>query len=117
MVKLYALSGGHFTIPEEQFLDPPTPGARKTVPSLCFLIEHTSDVTGKTIRTVVDLGVRRDVERYSEPIRRHVATRQPLSTDPDVVKSLAAGGLTPKDIDFVFFTHVSRHGRPARLWK
>jgi hypothetical protein len=30
-----------------------------------------------------------------------------LSTDPDVVKSLNAGGLTPDDIDFVVYSHVS----------
>ncbi|KAK3309221.1 beta-lactamase-like protein [Chaetomium strumarium] len=105
-VQVHALSGGYFTLPEEQFVKPATPGARKTVPSLCFLIEHTSVSNGVKTRIVFDLGLRRDPDRYSEPIRRHIATRQPLTTDPDVVKSLAAGGLSPEDIHYVIFSHV-----------
>ncbi|KAJ3578790.1 hypothetical protein NPX13_g1779 [Xylaria arbuscula] len=105
-VSLHALSAGHFTLPEEQFVQPASPGARKTVPSLAFLIQHRDPTTNDVTRIVFDLGLRRDVERYAEPIQRHLATRQPVSTDPDVVKSLAAGGLTPDDIDFVFYSHV-----------
>ncbi|KAK3905498.1 Metallo-hydrolase/oxidoreductase [Staphylotrichum tortipilum] len=44
---------------------------------------------GITTRIVFDLGVRQDTSRYSEPIRCHLDTRQPLSSEPDVVKSLA----------------------------
>ncbi|GAW19415.1 hypothetical protein ANO14919_089020 [Xylariales sp. No.14919] len=105
-VELHALSAGHFTLPEEQFVQPATPGARKTVPSLSFLIQHRDPATGDVTRIVFDLGLRRVVERYSRPIQRHLATRQPLTTDPDVVKSLEAGGLTPNDIDFVLYSHV-----------
>ncbi|KAI0415074.1 beta-lactamase-like protein [Xylaria grammica] len=105
-IELHALSAGHFTLPEEQFVQPATPGARKTVPSLSFLIQHRDPATGDVTRIVFDLGLRRVVERYSEPIQRHLATRQPLTTDPDVVKSLEAGGLMPNDIDFVLYSHV-----------
>jgi hypothetical protein len=105
-VQVHALSAGHFSLPEEQFVRPASPAARKTVPSLCFLVQHFSAITRKTTRIVFDLGLRRDVSRYSEAIRRHVATRQPMSTDPDVVKSLAVGGLTPDDIDYVIYSHV-----------
>jgi hypothetical protein len=106
-VKVHALSAGHFSLPEEQFVKPAAHGARKTVPSLCFLIQHTSAQTNITTRIVFDLGLRRDIARYSEPIRRHVATRQPLTTEPDVVMSLKAGGLTPQDVDYVIYSHVS----------
>ncbi|KAK0702223.1 beta-lactamase-like protein [Lasiosphaeris hirsuta] len=105
-VSLHALSAGHFSLPEEQFVRPASPGARKTVPSLCFLLQHICAASGDTTRIVFDLGLRRDVNRYSEPIQRHVTTRQPMSTDPDVVKSLKAGGLTPDDIDVVIYSHV-----------
>ncbi|KAI0871238.1 Metallo-hydrolase/oxidoreductase [Hypoxylon argillaceum] len=105
-VELHALSAGHFTLPEEQFVHPSAPGARKTVPSLAFLVQHHNPTSGKITRIVFDLGLRRVVERYAEPIQRHLATRQPLTTDPDVVKGLGAGGLTPDDIDFVFYSHV-----------
>ena len=89
---------------------PASPAARRTVPSLCFLIQHVS-ATNDITRIVLDLGLRRDVDRYSEPIRRHVAARQPMTTDPDVVKSLAVGGLTPDDIDYVIYSHVGRISR------
>jgi len=107
-VQLHALSAGHFSLPEAQFVRPASPTARSTVPSLCFLIQHTNTTTNTTTRIVFDLGLRRDINRYSEPIRRHVATRQPLTTDPDVVKSLASGGLAPDDIDYVVYSHVRR---------
>lgn len=109
-VTVHALSAGHFSLPEEQFVKPAAAGARTTVPSLCFLIQHISRQTGVITRIVFDLGVRRDINRYSEPIRRHVATRQPLNTDPDVVKSLQAGGLGPGDIDYVIYSHVRKPG-------
>ncbi|KAI0453535.1 Metallo-hydrolase/oxidoreductase [Xylaria acuta] len=105
-VQIHALSAGHFTLPEEQFVHPSSPGARKTVPSLAFLIQHKDPPSGDVTRIVFDLGVRRVVERYSEPIQRHLDTRLPLTTDPDVVKSLRAGGLAPDDIDFVVYSHV-----------
>ncbi|KAF7547090.1 hypothetical protein G7046_g9114 [Stylonectria norvegica] len=105
-VQIHALSAGHFTIPEEQFVAPSTREARKQVPSLSFLIQHDCPVTGETTRIVFDLGLRRDPDRYSEPIRHHIATREPYSTEVDVVKSLKAGGLTPNDIDYVLLSHV-----------
>ncbi|KAB5533519.1 beta-lactamase-like protein [Coniochaeta sp. 2T2.1] len=105
-VKVHVLSAGHFSLPEEQFVSPSTPGARHAVPSLCFLIEHTDAVTRKTTRIVFDLGLRRDVARYPPQIQQHLTTRVPYTTDPDVVKSLKAGGLTPDDIDYVIYSHV-----------
>ncbi|KAH8898465.1 Metallo-hydrolase/oxidoreductase [Thozetella sp. PMI_491] len=105
-VRLFALSAGRFSLPEEQFVSPSIQGARNTVPSLSFLIQHACPTTGKKTNIVFDLGLRRDTQRYAEPIRRHVESRQPMTTDPDVVKSLAAGGLTPDDIDYVIYSHV-----------
>ncbi|KAL1844586.1 hypothetical protein VTK73DRAFT_2249 [Phialemonium thermophilum] len=105
-VILHALSAGHFSLPEEQFIRPATAGSRRTVPSLCFFIQHRDAATGASTRIVFDLGLRRDVSRYAEPIRRHVATRQPMTTDPDVVKSLARGGVAPDDVDYVIYSHV-----------
>ncbi|KAH8807435.1 beta-lactamase-like protein [Xylogone sp. PMI_703] len=105
-VQVHALSAGHLTLPENHFVHPASDVARSTVPSLAFLIQHENPLNGKRTRIVFDLGLRRDLQRYAEPIQRHAATRQPISTDPDVVKSLAAGGLTPDDIDYVIYSHV-----------
>jgi hypothetical protein len=106
-VQLHALSAGRFTLPEEQFITPSTPGSRKTVPSLSFLIQHTNPFTGEITRIVFDLGLRSNVEGYSKPIQQHVATRQSVTTTPDVVASLADGGLRPDDIDFIIYSQVS----------
>lgn len=106
-VRVDVLSAGHLTLPESQFVHPASDEVRSTVPSLAFLIQHENVETGTTTRIVFDLGLRRDLKRYSEPIQKHAATRQPISTDPDVVKSLKAGGLTPDDIDYVIYSHVS----------
>lgn len=106
MVTVHALSAGRFSLPEEQFVSPSSPGTRNAVPSLCFLIQHTSPLTGRTTRIVFDLGLRRDVRRYPEPIQQHLTTREPYTTDPHVVKSLKAGGLTPDNVDYVIYSHV-----------
>jgi hypothetical protein len=109
-VSVHALSCGHFTIPEYQFVHPVSRDARKSVPSLGFLIQHQDAFTGRITRIIFDLGLRRDLKRYPAPIQKHIETRQPLTTDPDVTKSLARGGLEPTDIDYVLYSHVSPRG-------
>ncbi len=111
-VTVHALPAGHLTLPERHFVFPASDTARSTVPSLSFLILHEDSETRKKTRIVFDLGLRRNLERYSEPIQQHAATRRPISTSPDVVKSLAAGGLTPDDIDFVVYSHVRAGNAP-----
>lgn len=106
-VQVYALQAGHFSLPERFFVHPASDTARRTVPSLSFLIVHQNQETNHTTRIVFDLGLRRDVNRYPLPIQKHIDTRQPLTTLPDVTKSLAAGGLSPSDIDYVIYSHVS----------
>ncbi|KAJ9638633.1 hypothetical protein H2204_004109 [Knufia peltigerae] len=105
-VEVYALKAGHLTLPERFFVDPASQTDRKTVPSLAFLVVHQDAETNRKTRIVFDLGIRRDTKRYIEPIQRHIDTRQPLDTLPDVTASLAAGGLTPEDIDYVIYSHV-----------
>lgn len=107
-VTLHALSCGHFTLPSHQFISPTPLTARQTVPSLAFLIQHHSPhPPGRLTRILFDLGLRRDLSRYAAPIQKHTASRQPISTSPDVVASLARGGLGPEDIDYVIYSHVS----------
>jgi len=55
---------------------------------------------------VFDLGLRRDLNLYPATLRTHLHNRQPMSTEPDAVASLAAGGLGVDDIDYVIFSHV-----------
>ena len=105
-VQVYALQAGHLTLPEKSFVRPASDTARQTVPSLAFLVNHHDVETCVTVLLLLDLGLRRSVERYPDAIQQHIKTRQPLTTDPDVTKSLAAGGLRPDDIDYVIYSHV-----------
>jgi hypothetical protein len=106
-VTWHVLEAGRLTLPERFFVHPADETARQTVPSLAFLIQHYNAVSRKTTRIVFDLGLRRDTTRYPVPIQNHIMNRHPLSTEPDVVASLAAGGLSPDDIDYVVYSHVS----------
>lgn len=106
-VSVHALQAGYLTLPERFFVTPlEDTSARATVPSLSFLIQHTDQQSGKSTRIVFDLGIRRKLEDYAAPIFKHAQTRQPLSGDPDTIKSLSVGGLGPDDIDIVMFSHL-----------
>lgn len=105
-VSVHALEAGSLTLPERFFVSPlEDQEARKTVPSLSFLVQHRNK-DGSTTRLVFDLGIRRDLEAYAPAIRKHASTRQPLTTNPDVISSLAAGSLEATDIDMVMLSHV-----------
>jgi glyoxylase-like metal-dependent hydrolase (beta-lactamase superfamily II) len=101
-----ALSAGFLTLPEHLFVQPSVEGARNTVPSLSFLIQHLSPTTKKLTRIVFDLGLRKNLKQYSVPLQKHLESRHPLITEPDVSDSLKEGGLTPEDIDYVILSHV-----------
>ncbi|KAL2832246.1 beta-lactamase-like protein [Aspergillus pseudoustus] len=106
VVTVHALHAGFLTLPERFFINPPTTQqARNTVPSLSFLIQHHAP-SGDVTRLIFDLGIRRDPALYNTDIRKHIATRLPLSGDPDVVAALARGNLTPSNVDCVILSHV-----------
>lgn len=105
-VKISALQAGHLTLPERFFVHPASETARRTVPSLSFLVEHTNPTTKQTTRLLFDLGLRHPTSNYPLPIQAHIQGRQPLTTEPDVVESLRKGGLSPEDIDYVVYSHV-----------
>lgn len=108
-----ALHGGTFTLPLKVFLASATDKDRSTVPSLSFLIVHQGG--GKVTNLIFDLGLRRETEHYTAPIRHHLATRQPLDTSLDVRQSLRHGGVQPDDVSDVIVSHVhwDHTGTPA----
>ncbi|KAI0267004.1 beta-lactamase-like protein [Gloeopeniophorella convolvens] len=96
------LEGGHLTLREEDFIDPHTPGAKATVPSLCFLLRHSA--TGTTF--LFDLGLRKDGD-YPPVIRTMLDARfQPVIVAQDVADSLRAGGVDPAAINHVCLSHI-----------
>ncbi|KAK4216958.1 beta-lactamase-like protein [Rhypophila decipiens] len=105
-VTVSALDAGHITLPECLFVTDADPEKRTTVPSLSFLIQHSSP-TGKNTKLVFDLGVKRDVRSYRSAQQDHIANRQPVIVDPDCASSLRAGGIDPEnDIDYIILSHV-----------
>lgn len=105
-VTISALEGGHLTLPEHLFITNADPHTRKTVPSLCFLIQHPSTPTKPQQTLLFDLGLKRDLTAYTPAQQLHVAQRQPIIVSPDVADSLRAGGLEPDEIDTVIHSHL-----------
>ena len=113
-VTVSALDAGHLTLPERLFVTDADPDKRSTVPSLSFLIQHTSADGAKPTNLAFDLGVKRDISGYTPAQQAHIAQRQPVITHPDCADSIRHGAnqnsailLDPeKDIDFVILSHV-----------
>lgn len=119
-VSVSALRAGTLTLPIHLFSSPCDPSARLTVPSLSFLIQHPACATNRghaPTRILFDLGLRNPLDTYPPPIRKHIETRRPISSTPDVVQGLERGGLTPDDVDWVFLSHVhwDHIGSPSRF--
>ena len=106
-VSIHPLSAGSLTLPEHLFVQPADNTKRKTVPSLSFLVQHPGRVgNNDPTRLVFDLGIRRQLNHYPPPLQKHLRSRHPVTSSPDVKESLAIGGLAPGDIDFVILSHV-----------
>lgn len=110
-VTISALHSGTLTLPSHLFITPTSPSARRTVPSLSFLIQHHTSCTPTEnrpppTRLLFDLGLRSPLSQYPPPIRKHIETRNPISSDHDVVQSLTQGCLQPDDVDWVILSHV-----------
>ena len=100
--KVSALEGGIVTTPAAFFLDP-DPGEHLTLPSLCFLIRHST--RPETI--VFDLGVHKDWEKLVPEFAEQVRQRGSEMIAPqDVAESLIKGGLSPADVTTVCISHI-----------
>lgn len=120
-VTVSPVAGGFITLPDKFFVHPADPDARRTVPSLAFLITHpSSDVFGnnnvsssKPFRLMFDLGLRPKAEQYITAQQKHLKNREPYRLH-GVAEQLKAGGVAPEDIHVVLLSHVhyDHHGDP-----
>ncbi|KAK3116424.1 hypothetical protein LTR53_003217 [Teratosphaeriaceae sp. CCFEE 6253] len=118
-VAVSPLAGGFITLADHFFVTPATPDARRTVPSLAFLITHPgSPLHGadpaRPFHLMFDLGLRKSRERYPPVLQTHIDNRAPHSLAPGVAAQLRKGGLDPGDVDLVLLSHVhyDHHGDP-----
>jgi len=99
------LEGGFLSLPEQVVVSDPNPDRIATVPSLAFLLRHTSD----NHKVLFDLGINKDLSKYTPAtidwIKKYFL---PVSANPDVIDSLknSGHGLTPSDITHVILSHV-----------
>jgi len=119
-VTVSPLAGGFITLPDKFFVTPADPEAKRTVPSLTFLITHpgtsTFDSTdaSKPFHLMFDLGLRKSREAYPDVLRKHLDSRAPFDLHPGVAAQLQAGGLDPSEVNLVILSHVhyDHHGDP-----
>ncbi|KAL1619220.1 hypothetical protein SLS54_006812 [Diplodia seriata] len=116
-VTVSPIAAGFITLPDKFFVHPADPDAKRTVPSLAFLITHPgSDVFGnsnKPLRLMFDLGLRSKKERYIDVQQKHLRGREPYRLQ-GAAEQLRAGGVAPEDVDAVMLSHVhyDHHGDP-----
>jgi len=123
-VTVSAIPGGFITLPDKFFVSPASATAKRTVPSLSFLVTHpgprspafSPDTTSnpEAYRILFDLGLRSHASRYPAAQQAHLENRRPYTLEPGVAAQLAAGGTQADDIDAVVLSHVhyDHHGDP-----
>jgi glyoxylase-like metal-dependent hydrolase (beta-lactamase superfamily II) len=122
-VTVSPIPGGFITLSDHFFVHPAEHGAKRTVPSLAFLIQHPGHVTPSIgsptrdaypINMMFDLGLRKAQARYPKVLQKHIDGRAPFKLEPGVAAQLQAGGLSPNQIDIVMLSHVhyDHHGDP-----
>ncbi|KAK0251632.1 hypothetical protein LTR91_002446 [Friedmanniomyces endolithicus] len=125
-VTVSPMAGGFITLSDKFFVHPSLPDAKRTVPSLAFLITHpgphnttphgaSPSDPSRPFNLMFDLGLRRAKERYPEALQRHIEGRAPYQLEPGIAAQLKAGGLDPGEVDVVMLSHVhyDHHGDPG----
>ncbi|KAI0743391.1 Metallo-hydrolase/oxidoreductase [Daedaleopsis nitida] len=108
--KVSALEGGHLDCPEAMFVDPATDNRLK-VPSLCFLLRHST----RPDTFVFDLGIHKDWEALDPALAEKIKQMGSMTVPEDTEDALRKGGLAPPDITYVCISHIhlDHLGNPA----
>jgi len=102
---LTPLEGGKLGLPEYVVVSDPDLDKLPVVPSLTFLLRHSSS----RVNILFDLGIKKDKTHYSPSTRERIKTYfEPCSGNPGIVDALHDSGLgvTPADISLVFISHI-----------
>lgn len=100
-VRISAIDAGQLTLQEKYFVTDPSPGAKQTVPSLSFLIQHIDT------KLVFDGGLRYKPEDYNALVSQRIKNSLlPYVVTTDAADFLSNNGLNPKDINVVMLSHV-----------
>ncbi|KAK5170807.1 hypothetical protein LTR04_003396 [Oleoguttula sp. CCFEE 6159] len=119
-VTISPINGGSITLPDHCFVTPADPDAKRTVPSLSFLIAHPGSTdtgndawNGRPLKLLFDLGLRSRKDRYLPLQQKHLESRAPYGLS-GVAERLSKGGVEPRDVDIIFLSHVhyDHHGDP-----
>ncbi|KAL7943372.1 Metallo-hydrolase/oxidoreductase [Trichoderma barbatum] len=96
------LKCGYLSPPAYKFVADAKDGEKMTMPSMAFLIQHPATKS----KIVFDLSIRKDLTKYHPGLQKHIATRDPLSSEDDVRSALALGGCDSAEIDYVIVSHI-----------
>jgi glyoxylase-like metal-dependent hydrolase (beta-lactamase superfamily II) len=88
--------------PDDLFIADAVAGQKSTLPSLCFLLQHSK----RPEKFLFDLGINGDLSKYPPAVQTMVGSLFQLGDAPSCLESLSKGGLSPDDIDFVCVSHV-----------
>ena len=98
-----AIEAGLFYLPDSVVVSPATPGARRYVPSLAFVLRHS--VSGTYV--LFDLGVRKDSNNLAPAAQARVEKMfAPIKIEKDVAESLQEHGVIPRDINTIIISHL-----------
>ena len=97
-----ALEAGLIDLPDEMFISNATPGKVTTLPTLSFLLNHSTHDK----KFVFDLGLRKDWENLPPYIVGLLKTSFTFEVRQDVAESLQIGGTSPSDITYVCLSHI-----------
>ena len=112
-VNVTPIVAGTFTLPERAFVSPVDSEARRTVPSLSFLIDHPKRGLNKGC-LIFDLGLRSRAEAYISELQPHLKARQPIHFR-DAKEILERNNVDATQIGAVILSHVhwDHHGEPS----
>ncbi|KAF8432890.1 Metallo-hydrolase/oxidoreductase [Kalaharituber pfeilii] len=97
------LDAGLLHLPDHIFVTGGSAARANICPSMSFLMRHSKK---KNIKALFDLGIRRDIQAYPPAVQQYIQSTSKVDVPQDVIESLRQGGIQPRDISYVFLSHL-----------